>query len=125
MPTPSSSEPNHRLERRLSIEQTYSLADTARRKSLLEATRNDLRLLVGHSNVLELLLNEIAKSAPPSPTGVSPKSDTGRQHIAWSPLEVAKVIRYVETEPEYECDDGEEDLASLSLVRTPSRQPQR
>jgi len=123
MPKPSSGP--YCLERRLSIEQTYSLADTARRKSSLEATRNDLRLLVGHSNVLELLLNEIAKSAPPSPTGVSPKSDTGKQHITWAPLEVAKAIRYAEAEPEYEYDDGEEDLESLSLVRTPSRQQQR
>jgi len=112
------------LERRLSMEETYILAQTAQRKSSSEATRNDLRLRVGHANVLELLLNEIANSPPPSPTMDTSKPDLSK-HIVWASLEVSKNAQHTEAEPEYEYDDGEEDLAGLTLVKTPTRRPPR
>jgi hypothetical protein len=74
--------------------------------------------------MLEVLLSEIAKSPPPSPTGEMPKVTNGK-HIVWAPLEVSKTTQYVAAEPEYEYDDGEEDLESLALSKIPTRRPQR
>lgn len=116
------------LTRSLSIEETYHLADTARRKSLSEATRNDLRLRLAHSHVLGHLLLDIAAqteaqslSSPLQPTTTSKSASS--KHISWAPQEVSKTSRYSASVEFDEYDDGEEDLGSLSLVRTPSRRP--
>jgi hypothetical protein len=111
------------LVRRLSIEEKYNIAETARRKSGSEATRRDLRLAVGHSHMLDMLLRDIAKeeyeqalkTPPPSPRGKH--SDV---HITWAD----DATRH-EEEPAFEhvekYDDGAEDLESLSLCRTQTR----
>lgn len=117
------------LTRRLSIEETYHLADHARRKSSSEVTRNDLRMRIGHSNVLGQLLLDIAqtekssaKTSAASANSTSADAKTKHPHILWAPQEVSKTSRY-ELDDEY--DDGEEDLEELSLVRAPTRRPQR
>lgn len=112
-----------RLVRRLSIEEKYNIAETARRKSGSEASRRDLRLALGHSHMLDVLLKDIAKeeneqalkTPPPSPQ--SKKSD---MHITWAdkttPRMEQPAVEHVE-----EYHDGAEDLESLSLCRTPTR----
>ena len=123
------------LARRLSLEQTYSVAHTARRKSSSQTTRNDLRLQLAHTNVLELALHDISlsesvTSSPASSPPTSPKASASHmvdgKHIAWAAVEVVKASRYQRPHFEYEeYDDGEEDLESLSLVRVSSRSEQR
>jgi hypothetical protein len=117
------------LTRRLSLEETYNLADRARRKSTDKNLREDLRLKLGHTNVLDSLLKDIARrSPPPSPTqGVAKPfaaPQLKRQTITWATEEVSKVYGVDDYGFAYE-DDGEDDLESLSLTRTPSRKPER
>jgi hypothetical protein len=111
------------LVRRMSIEEKYNIAETARRKSGSEASRRDLRLAVGHSHMLDMLLKDIAKEeheqalkTPPS----SPPAKHSDMHITWADDTTPRV-----EEPSFEHveedDDGEEDLESLSLCRTPTR----
>lgn len=51
-----------RQQKKMSITQTYYLAHTARRKLTREASRadHDLRLLVGHANLLDTLMVDLA-----------------------------------------------------------------
>jgi hypothetical protein len=107
----------------MSIEEKYNIAETARRKSGSEASRRDLRLAIGHSHMLDMLLKDIAKeeyeqalrTPPPSPS--AKHSD---MHITWADKPAPRV-----EEPAFEhveeYDDGAEDLESLSLCRTPTR----
>jgi len=111
------------LERRLSIEQTYQLADTARRKSSSEQTRHDLRLRVGHAYMLEALEHVIRNSPPPSPRQSSLQPS---KSITWAGLETSTQTSPPGPEVDeygYEYDDGQEDLGGLSLMRTESRRP--
>lgn len=115
------------LSRRLSLEETYNLADRARRKSTERNVREDLRLKLGHTNVLDSLLKDIARRSPPaSPTqGVCKPVATAHlkpQTITWATEEVSKVYGVDDYGFGYE-DDGEEDFDSLSLTRTKSRKP--
>lgn len=113
------------MTRRLSIEETYHLADTARRKSSEKVVREDLRLKLQHTNFLEMLLQDIAlnekeskKSPPPSPTQSTVNPE---RHISWDqsiPTGVDEFGYGFE-------DDGEEDLEGLSLTKTVSRRPRR
>lgn len=52
----------NRQQKKMSITQTYYLAHTARRKLTREASRSDhdLRLLVGHANLLDSLMLDLA-----------------------------------------------------------------
>ena len=112
------------LVRRLSIEEKYNIAETARRKSGSEATRRDLRLAVGHSHMLDMLLKDIAKeeyeqalkTPPPSPT--AKHSDI---HITWADKTTTARVEEPTFEHVEEYDDGAEDLESLCLCRTPTR----
>jgi len=115
------------LTRRLSLEETFNLADRARRKS---ADKNvDLRLKLGHTNVLDSLLKDIARrSPPPSPTQGVVKPVGVPHHkrgstITWATQEVTKVYGVDDYGFAYE-DDGEEDLEGLTLTRTKSRKPE-
>lgn len=126
MPLTLSRPPSHELGlvRRLSLEEKYNVAETARRKSGSEASRRDLRLAIGHSHMLDKLLKDIAKeeyeqalkTPPPSPS--AKHSDV---HISWA----VTPPRLEEEPPAFEhveeYDDGAEDLESLSLCRTPTR----
>jgi len=113
--------PRPPLERCLSIEQTYQLADSARRKTSSELSRRDLRVMIAHSSVLEMLLQDIAlseeeaKTSPPT----SPRQSASRPHISWADASPQKIDVKKDVE-EFE-DDGAEDLESLSLVRTVTR----
>ena len=110
------------LTRRLSIEEAHSLAGLARRKSNDRMVREDLLRKLGHTNVLDSLLKDIAKrSPPPSPTQACVKLDRKpAATIQWATQVVSKVEQVDEYGYVYE-EDGEEDLESLSLCRTPTR----
>jgi hypothetical protein len=111
------------LVRRLSIEEKYNIAETAKRKSGSEATRRDLRLAVGHSHMLDMLLKDIAKEEYEQALKTPPRSPPARHsgvHITWADNTTGH-----EEEPAFEhveeYDDGAEDLESLSLCRTQTR----
>ena len=116
------------LTRRLSLEETHELAGLARRKSNDKMVREDLRLKLGHTNVLGQILKDIAqRSPPPSPTRACVKMDRKPTTIQWSSqvaqrrkVEPVKHVGVDDLGFEY-GDDGEEDLDSLSLCRTNSR----
>lgn len=115
------------LSRRLSLEETYSLAVRARRKSSDKLVREDLRLKLGHTNVLDSALKDIAaRSPPPSPTQstCTPYSKPKATSIKWATEVVVSHVEYDDCGFRYE-DDGEEDLAGLALVRTKSQKPKR
>ena len=119
----------------LSLEQTYSVAHTARRKSSSQTTRNDLRLQLAHTNVLELALHDISLSesthkfaciitANKSQSQRQPHgrrqahrlgSGRGREghEVSKTSVRVRRIRR------------RREDLESLSLVRVSSRSEQR
>ena len=104
----------------LSIEDTYSLAYVARRKSSTGSSKTDLRQRLGTAQLLEALENAIRNSPPPSPQPTYRKP-TLSQHISWPSLEAPKQ----EAKPEvddygFAYDDDEED-DGLSLCRTQSR----
>lgn len=63
--------PSRQRQKRISITQTYYIAHTARKKLNREASRedHDLRLLVGHANLLDSLMLDYA--------------DTTREHEQW------------------------------------------
>ncbi|KAK0389333.1 hypothetical protein NLU13_2908 [Sarocladium strictum] len=134
------------LRKNMSITQTYYLAHKARAKLSREAAQpdHDLRLLVGHANLLDVLMIELADAEREQErwfnqtirTPAAKKS----QHIQWAD-------RIEESSEEEEFDDDssdsdvseddytmaednasegimeddlEEDYAQLELVRTPS-----
>ena len=116
---PMSRTPSKELPQ-LSIEDTYSLAYVARRKSSTGSSKTDLRQRLGTAQLLEALENAIRNSPPPSPQPTYRKT-TASQHISWASLEAPKQ----EAKPEFDdygfayYDDEEDD--SLSLCRTQSR----
>ncbi|KAK5937642.1 hypothetical protein PMZ80_010263 [Knufia obscura] len=111
------------LTRELSIEETYSLASLARRKSNSSASKTDLRQRLGTAQLLEALEDVIRNSPPPSPQQSCLKPTTSQHHIQWAQLDTPKQ----ESKPEIDeygfaytdYDDDEDD--SLSLCRTVSR----
>lgn len=112
--------------RRLSREETYHLAETARRKSSNKIVHDDLRLKLSHGHLLELLLQDIARTERECQT--SPTED---KYLMEEERKRPEEQRRV-SEPkldEYgfplDQDDGEEDLGGLSLMRTHSRRPAR
>lgn len=115
--------------RRLSREETYHLAATARRKSSDRIVHDDLRLKLSHDHLLELLLLDIARNERERQT--SPTDDKylmeEEQRERKRPEQQTRIA-----EPKFddygfplEQDDGEEDLGGLSLMRTHSRRPTR
>lgn len=178
-----------RQQKKMSITQTYYLAHTARKKLTREASRadHDLRLLVGHANLLDSLVLDLADAEREQErwfnqtvSGASKASqDAEPRHIQWAstvveepeedwdpedasdlesdlsdsdeddddsdfdendfiintpvrrraPSPVAPIMEPTlledeqddDTESDFEYDDVE-DLAELSLTRSPSRQ---
>lgn len=135
------------LRKNMSITQTYYLAHKARAKLSREAAQadHDLRLLVGHANLLDTLMLELADAEREQErwfnqtirTPAAKKS----QHIQWAD----RIEESSEEEEEFDDDssdsdvseddytmaeqnedeeimedDLEEDYAQLELVRTPS-----
>ncbi|CAI7611027.1 unnamed protein product, partial [Penicillium discolor] len=88
-----------RQQKKMSITQTYYLAHTARKKLTREASRadHDLRLLVGHANLLDSLMYDLADaereqerwfnqtvSGATKASSSSSSSSSSRQHIQWA-----------------------------------------
>jgi hypothetical protein len=106
-----------RQQKKMSITQTYYLAHTARKKLTREASRadHDLRLLVGHANLLDSLMFDLAdaereqerwfnqtvngatKSSPPS----------SRQHIQWASTVVEEPEEWEQEEEEASDSDSD------------------
>ncbi|PWY68675.1 hypothetical protein BO70DRAFT_366042 [Aspergillus heteromorphus CBS 117.55] len=77
-----------RQQKKMSITQTYYLAHTARKKLTREASRadHDLRLLVGHANLLDSLMLELA--------------DAEREQERWFNQTVSGVTKTTAAEPQ-------------------------
>lgn len=84
-----------RQQKKMSITQTYYLAHTARKKLTREASRadHDLRLLVGHANLLDSLMYDLADAEREqerwfnqtvSGATKASSSSSSRQHIQWA-----------------------------------------
>ncbi|OAP65380.1 hypothetical protein AYL99_01352 [Fonsecaea erecta] len=116
--------------RRLSREETYHLADTARRKSSDRLVREDLRLKLSHGHLLELLLQDIARTERERQTSPTDEKYLMPQERK-RPSSEGKTSSHADLElvDDYgfplELEDGEEDLGELSLTRTQSRRPVR
>jgi hypothetical protein len=101
-----------RQQKKMSITQTYYLAHTARKKLTREASRadHDLRLLVGHANLLDSLMLDLADAereqerwfnqTVSGATKTSPREEKSR-HVQWASTVVE--------EPE---EDGDSEDAS-------------
>lgn len=82
-----------RSQKKMSITQTYYLAHTARKKLTREASRadHDLRLLVGHANLLDSLMLDLADAEQEQErwfnqtvSGVTKASQSSDRHIQWA-----------------------------------------
>lgn len=83
-----------RQQKKMSITQTYYLAHTARKKLTREASRpdHDLRLLVGHANLLDSLMLDLADAEQEQErwfnqtvNGVAKSSQSSQsRHIQWA-----------------------------------------
>ncbi|KAE8362707.1 hypothetical protein BDV27DRAFT_131059 [Aspergillus caelatus] len=82
-----------RQQKKMSITQTYYLAHAARKKLTREASRadHDLRLLVGHANLLDSLMLELADAEQEQERwfnqtvhGVTKGSPSESRHIQWA-----------------------------------------
>lgn len=124
----------------MSITQTYYLAHTARGKLSSEAARadHDLRLLVGHANLLDSLMLELAEAEQEqeswfnqSVRGATRSEEAAEpKHIQWAETVVEEpeedwqaedVSSESDSDSEYD-EDAEMDAASMSLHRVTSRQ---
>ncbi|KAL4975898.1 hypothetical protein BDW66DRAFT_63383 [Aspergillus desertorum] len=96
-----------RQQKKMSITQTYYLAHTARRKLTREASRadHDLRLLVGHANLLDSLMLDLADAEKEQERWFN-QTVTGATKAAY-PSENQHHIQWAETlveEPEEDWD---------------------
>lgn len=138
-PQSQSQSPLSPLKRKkMSITQTYYLAHTARGKLSSEAARADhnLRLLVGHANLLDSLMLELAQAEQEqeswfnqSVRKVSKQEEP--RHIQWAESVVEETEEDWETsdldnddssdsESEYDSDEEMGEPTMASLVRVPS-----
>lgn len=148
---PSNSLRQAAIKKNMSITQTYYLAHKARAKLSREAAQpdHDLRLLVGHANLLDSLMLELADAEREQERwfnqSVRGASNTKERHVQWADQAVAEeeydsdddiemsdnnvTIRpqpikaaspRLIDDDDMEEDDLEEDYAQLELVRTHS-----
>jgi hypothetical protein len=98
-----------RQQKKMSITQTYYLAHTARKKLTHEASRadHDLRLLVGHANLLDSLMFDLADAEREQErwfnqtvNGATKASSSSRQHIQWA----SSVVE--EPEEDWDAEDA-------------------
>ncbi|KAI1625502.1 hypothetical protein EDD37DRAFT_608948 [Exophiala viscosa] len=115
--------------RRLSREVTYQLAESARRKSSDKVVRDDLRLKLSHDHLLELLLQDIARSEWELQTSPTEEKylmmDERKGSENQRPEQRRQEAKFDEYGFPLDDEDGEEDLGGLSLMRTESRRPIR
>ncbi|KAG4034074.1 hypothetical protein MFRU_003g00500 [Monilinia fructicola] len=133
----SSSSPLKR--KKMSITQTYYLAHTARGKLSSEAARSDhnLRLLVGHANLLDSLMLELAEAEQEQESwfNQSVRKATKQEdprHIQWADTVVEDTEEdwessdldnddsSSESDSEYDSDEEMEEPSMGSLTRVPS-----
>jgi len=96
----------------MSVTQTYYLAHTARGKLSSEASRadHDLRLLVGHANLLDSLMLELAQAEQEQESwfnqSVKKATKTERpEHIQWAD----SIVEVPEEEEESDADSSDSD----------------
>jgi hypothetical protein len=122
----------------MSVTQTYYLAHTARGKLSHEAARSDhnLRLLVGHANLLDSLMLELAEAEQEQESWFNQSvkkanraSEESPKHIQWADSVVeepeedwqAEDADSSDSESEYDSDDDMEiETGLVSLQRVPS-----
>ncbi|OHE98749.1 hypothetical protein CORC01_06015 [Colletotrichum orchidophilum] len=103
-------------KKKMSITQTYYLAHKARAKLSSEAARadHDLRLLVGHANLLDSLMLELADAEREQESWFNQsvrgatKTETNDRHIQWADT-IAE-----DSEDLYEDDSSDSDDSSVS-----------
>lgn len=118
----------------MSITQTYFLAHSARGKLSKEASRpdHDLRLLVGHANMLDSLMIDLANAEQEQErwfnqtvSGATVEEDHEEEDDESSPEDLAMDESEWESEKVKEDDeesDDDEDSEELALTRTLSHQ---
>lgn len=123
----------------MSLSQTYRVAHTARGKLSSEASRgdHDLRLLVGHANLLDSLMVELQDAERDqerwfnSTVAANKASDAQPRKVQW----VDQVVRDVEEDDEEDSDSDSEDgddtiysqqvppMSPLRRIRSPPVSP--
>ncbi|KAF7907586.1 uncharacterized protein EAF01_005172 [Botrytis porri] len=118
--SPSQSPLSPLKRKKMSITQTYYLAHTARGKLSFEASRadHDLRLLVGHANLLDSLMLELAEAEQEQESwfNQSVRKATKQEepkHIQWADNVVEEVVEE-EEEEDWETSDLDNDDSSDS-----------
>ena len=135
----SPTSPLKRKANKMSVTQTYFLAHTARGKLSSEASRADhnLRLLVGHANLLDSLMLELAEAEQEQETwfnqSVRKASKPAEQrHIQWADTVVedpeedwqaedADSSDSSDSDSDYSSDEEIEEAEIAALSRVPSR----
>ncbi|KAI1101985.1 hypothetical protein F4804DRAFT_281354 [Jackrogersella minutella] len=128
----SSSSTSPPLRKKMSITQTYFLAHKARAKLSNEAARPDhnLRLLVGHANLLDSLMLDLAEAEREqeswfnqSVRGATPKTE--ERHVQWADNTTLEEDWEADSsDSESETDDEDEDIEmadAVPLQRIPSK----
>lgn len=124
-----------RQSQKMSITQTYYLAHTARKKLTREASRADhnLRLLVGHANLLDSLMFDLADAEREQErwfnqtVSGATKTSSSRQHIQWAPTVVEEPEDWEEDTSDQDSDISDSDTDDSELdesefvINTPRR----
>ena len=116
-------------KQKMSITQTYFLAHSARGKLSKEASRGDhnLRLLVGHANMLDTLMLDLANAEQEQERWFNKSVSGAREeeeeveHIEAIEEEDEEEFEVTAEEVDSDMDDDEETDSELTLTRTPSR----
>ncbi|GAP86529.1 putative protein ECM13 [Rosellinia necatrix] len=134
-PSPFHSPSPHQPTKKMSITQTYFLAHKARAKLSTEAARPDhnLRLLVGHANLLDSLMLDLADAEREqeswfnqSVRGAAPK--TQERHVQWADSVVEEEDWEADSSDSDDDSDMDEDediemFDAAPLTRIPSHLP--
>jgi hypothetical protein len=112
-------------KQKMSITQTYFLAHSARGKLSKEAARpdHDLRLLVGHANMLDSLMLDLANAEQEQERWFNKTVSGAHEEEIEAPSHVETIEEEEESDEEVDSDMEEDDEtdAELTLTRTPSR----
>lgn len=128
-PLPSHAPPATPKRKTMSITQTYYLAHSARGKLSTEASRSDhrLRRLVGHANLLDSLMLELADAEAEqeswfnaSVRGAARKTE--ERHIQWADSVVEEEDAESDSSDEEEEEEEDVDMGFATLQRVKSHQ---
>ena len=119
-------------KQKMSITQTYFLAHSARGKLSKEAARpdHDLRLLVGHANMLDTLMLDLANAEQEQERWFNKSVSESREeedepvhkHVETiMEDEEEENAQITETEVDSDMEEDDEDDEELTLTRSPSR----